>query len=262
MTTIAITHEPRASASGRLNSTYWRIELLRMLRNPWMVVFAVVMPIGLYLLFGAGPSYGKELLPHGNVAGSIAANMALFGAMTAGTNVAGSISDERRIGWNRQLRLTPLCAGAYVAAKLINALILGFVIVVAVFAVGFLTGARLDPAQALICFVVAWIGGTSLFAAFGLAVGYLFKGEAVLGVVGPLMSLFAFFGGVFIPLAGLGSFMQNAGCFTPMWGVREIMADTIGGNSVQGIAVANLAVWFALFAGIALWRYRTVAGRE
>lgn len=266
-TQAAHTAEPaaapeRARADGRLNATYWRIELLRVLRNPWMIGFSILMPIALYLLFGAAPDYGDIRLAHGNVAGSIAANMALFGAMMAAANVAGSVADERGVGWNRQLRLTPLRPSAYVATKLLNALILGLLIVAAVFGVAFATGAVLDPARAALCVALAWFGGTALFAAFGLAAGYLFTGEAVLGVVGPLMSLFAFFGGLFIPLATLGSVMQTLARFTPMWGLREMMDDTVAGDPFDLVALANVVLWFAVFAGVAMWRYRTVAGRE
>lgn len=265
MTTLAPvsdTRTDRARATGRLNATYWRIELLRVLRNPWMVGFSILMPVGLYLLFGAGPDYGQVELAHGNVAGSIAANMALFGAMMAAVNIAGSVADERAVGWNRQLRLTPLRASAYLGAKLLNALIVGFFIVAAVFAVGYFTGAQLEPGTALACFAIAWLGGTVLFGAFGLAVGYLFKGEAVLGVVGPFMSLFAFFGGLFIPLESLGSVMQAIAKFTPMWGLREMLDATVEGASLDLVAVANVVVYFVIFAAVAAWRYRTVAGRE
>ncbi len=252
---------PRARRAGGMNLTFQRIELARMLANPWTMVFSVVMPGLLYLLFGAAPAYGREALPHGNVAGLVMANMALFGAMSAATNVAGGVSDERASGWTRQLRLTPLRGSAYVGTKLVNALILGLVVVAVTFALGYATGARLDAPAALAAFAVAWIGGTALFAAFGLAVGYLFAGEAVLGAVGPLMSLFAFFGGVFIPLSQLGPVMSAIGAFTPMYGVRALVEASVAGDALPAGAAVNAVVWFVLFAGLAAWRYARVAGR-
>lgn len=261
-TRTAPTTGARPRGSGRLNVTYWRLELARTLRNPWTMGFSVVMPALLYLFFGAAPSYGGQPLAHGNVAGLIAASMALFGAMMAATNVAGSVADERATGWNRQLRLTPLRPGAYVASKILSALVLGFIVVAVTFALAFCTGGRLDAGQAVATFAVAWLGGTVLFAAFGLAVGYLFKSEAVLGVVGPFMSLFAFAGGLFIPLEQLGSVMERVGSYTPMWGLNVIVEDLVMGEPLRAAAVLNVGVWFALFASVAAWRYGRVAGRE
>ncbi|MDO5629847.1 MAG: ABC transporter permease [Mobilicoccus sp.] len=242
--------------------TYVRLELLRPLRNPWTIGFALLMPVALYLLFGAGPAYGAEPTPRGTVAGMIMANMALFGSMMAATNVAGSVSDERASGWNRQLRLTPLSPAVYVGAKIAAALLVGLIVVGVTFAVGFATGARLDLPYALAAFAFSWLAGSIMFAAFGLAIGYLFRGEAVLGVVGPFMSLFAFFGGIFIPLDQLGTVMSTVGTYTPMYGLRSLLDVITLDTAVEAVAVAGAIGWTVLFAVIAAWRYRRVAGRE
>lgn len=250
------------TASGGLSRTYLRLELVRNLRNPWTIGFAAIMPAALYLLFGAAPAYGSQQIAHGTVAGLIMANMALFGAMMAAVNVAGAVADERGVGWHRQLRLSPLRPWAYVTSELIAALALTFLVVTVTFAVGTLTGAQLDPATWVRSFVVAWLAGTALFAAFGLAVGYLFTGEAVLGVVGPFMSLFAFFGGVFIPLEQLGTLMQTVGAWTPMYGVRMLVEAPILGEPVATGALVNIGGWFVVFCAVAIWRFRAAAGRS
>lgn len=262
-TNPATTNPATTSTPGRhVPRVYLRLELVRALRNPWTIGFSVLMPVALYLLFGAGPAYGAMETPRGTVAGMIMANMALFGAMMASTNVAGSVSDERASGWTRQLRLTPLSPVYYIGAKLLAALAIGLFVVTITFAVGVATGARLDLPYAAWAFLLAWLGGTTMFAVFGLAVGYLFRGEAVLGVVGPFMSLFAFFGGVFIPLEQLGSVMSTIGQYTPMYGLRSLLASLTLGADVEPVAVAGIVCWTALFAVVAAWRYRRVAGRE
>ncbi|MFM9691773.1 ABC transporter permease, partial [Streptomyces galilaeus] len=92
--------------SATLTPTLLRIELLRMLRNPWTLGFSLGMPPLLYLLFGAVPSYASAPLPHGNVAGLVLVTMAAYGSMVAATSVAGTVSEERALGWTRQLRLS------------------------------------------------------------------------------------------------------------------------------------------------------------
>lgn len=256
------TYPTRAGAAGRpvIPATYLRIELIRQLRNPWTLGFSILMPALLYLLFGTSPQYRDHPLAHGTVGGLVLANMALYGAVVSATSVAASVSEERGNGWNRQLRLTPLRPVGYIGTKLLNALAVGAVVVAVTYAVGAATGAVLDPSAWAGTFPVAWLGGTALFTAFGLAVGYLFRGEAVLGVVGPLLALCAFFSGLFVPLEQLGAFMQEFARWTPMYGLRLLVEAPVTGKAIETAALVNAAVWFAIFAGVALWRYRRVAG--
>lgn len=241
---------------------YLRLEIVRALRNPWTVGFSIFMPAALYLLFGAGPSYGDRPTAHGTLSGIIMANMALYGAMVAATSVAGSVSEERGAGWNRQLRLTPLTAAEYVGAKILAAAVVGALVVTTTFIVGYASGAQLELPYAIWAFLLCWLGGTTVFAAFGLAVGYLFRGEAVLGVAGSLLSVFAFFGGLFVPLEQLGGFMATVGQFTPMYGLRSLLESLLTDGIIEPIAPAGAIAWGVLFVAVAALRYRKVAGRE
>lgn len=272
MTTLTAPTTPEATGSVvnpdsarrrslRALMTYQRIELLRMLRNPWTIGFALLMPVAMYLLFGAGPEYSSQDVGNGNVAAMVMTSMALFGAITTATNVAGSVADERGNGWNRQLRLTPLSPAQYVISKVANSSLVALFVVGAVFAVGAATGAEMTGRAWVGTLLTAWILGAGVFSAFGLAVGMLFKGEAVLGVAGPLLSLFAFFGGLFIPLDTLGSGLASVAPFTPMYGMRELIEAQITGAAVETAAVVGLVAWTSLFVTVAVVRYRSEAGR-
>ena len=48
--------------------------------------------------------------------------------------------------------------------------------------------------------LVAWVGAL-VFAAFGLFMGYLLPSENVMQILGPVLALLAFFGGLFVPLS-------------------------------------------------------------
>ena len=48
-----------------------------------------------------------------------------------------------------------------------------------------------------------------VFASFGLFMGYLLPTENVMQVIGPVLGIFALFGGLFVPLALLPSVMQD-----------------------------------------------------
>ena len=50
--------------------------------------------------------------------------MAGYGAMMAALSQAFAIVNERSIGWNRQLRITPLTGTGYLASKVAAALVI------------------------------------------------------------------------------------------------------------------------------------------
>ena len=71
----------RVPPMGGLNSTLLKLEVRRLLRNRRTLVFAVIMPVAFFLIFGTGKSYSDEDAGHGNVAAFIMISMALYGAM-------------------------------------------------------------------------------------------------------------------------------------------------------------------------------------
>src|SRR5689334_23510149 len=127
-----------------------KLELRRMVRNRRTVIFTLVLPAVFFLLFGTNAANRHETVGGGNVTGYIMVSMAVYGAMLATTSGGAMVSIERAAGWSRQLRLTPLKPVAYIAVKLVLAMIIGLVSVAVAFLVGSVSGARLP--------VHAWIG--------------------------------------------------------------------------------------------------------
>ena len=72
-------------------------------------------------------------------------------------------------------------------------------------------------------------------------------------VVGPLMALLAFLGGMFIPLTP-GSTMDRIGSFTPMYGLHNLALWPMGAESFSWWWVVNVLTWLAVFLGGAAWR--------
>src|SRR5512146_943055 len=88
---------------------YLRLEVRRSLRNRRYLVFTIVFPVMLYVLYTAIlPTSGD-----GTVGGLtwpvyFLVSMASYGAIGAAMSQAAPIAIERRQGWARQLRVTPL----------------------------------------------------------------------------------------------------------------------------------------------------------
>src|SRR5258705_2444431 len=98
--------------------------------------------------------------------------MATFGTLSgAFNNNTIRISQERKDGWIRQLRLTPLPANAYVVAKLIASMVTSVPAIALVFILGSAYGGVDMPLWKWIVIAVAIWFGTFIFAALAVGIG-------------------------------------------------------------------------------------------
>jgi len=251
----------RAPALGGFNLTALKLEVRRLTRNRRTVIISIVSPVAFFLLFGLNKSYDSERYGHGNVAAFVMISLALYGAVLATTFGGAMVSIERAQGWSRQLRLTPLSPVAYIVIKILTALVLGLCSVTAVYVAGILTHKPSMPVGLWIAtgFSV-WIGSL-LFAAFGLFLGYLLPAENVLQLIGLILALLSFAGGLFIPVSQFAQGVQDVAKWTPLYGLNQLVHTPLLGNGVEWTWVVNVLAWLIVFAGGAIWRMRRDTAR-
>ena len=238
----------RVPPLGGFNLTFLAIEVRRLLRNRRTTIFTLILPVVFYLLFRNGRRGGQPV-DGTSLNAYVMVSMGVYGAMIASTAGGAMVAVERALGWSRQLRLTPLRPFAYMAIKVLSAMVLSLMSVTAVFAVGALTGVRMPAMDWILCGVLAW-AGSLVFATFGLFMGYLFPSENVMQIIGPVLALSAFFGGIFIPLNKMGpasSTFQAIAPFTPTYGVGEIARSPLIGSGPTVRSVVNIMLWTAAF---------------
>lgn len=250
--------------------TYFKMELLRVLRDPVTMFFAVVLPGFFYLLFGDNTSYGEYPLGNGNIAFYTMVGMASYGAMTATTVIGGMAAMERMQGWGRQLGLTPMTDGRFVATKTLVSLTIAIVPVLATFLLGLFTSA---DATWWVWFASGAIimAGSAVFALYGLCFGLAFRSEAALSASSGSLVILGFLGNVFIPLSGT---MLTISKFTPLYGVVALARYPMTGGEAISMntgetfqeslwpMIANVAVWTAIFGLIAVLLVRRSRGRQ
>jgi ABC-2 type transport system permease protein len=239
---------------GGFNLTFLSIEVRRLLRNRRTVVVTVVVPVVLFLLF----RQNKRLAAvEGTEVGVVTSmiGIAVYGAMLAATSGGAMVSIERAQGWSRQLRLTPLRPEAYVAIKIIVAMLLGLTSVAVVYVVGAVDGVQMDPAVWVATGLLAW-GASLVFASFGLFMGYLLPSENVMQVIGPILAIFALFGGLLVPLSLLPDVMQQIAPFMPTYGVASIARYPFVGGDFDPAWLSSVIVWTLAFAGAAVFLFR------
>jgi ABC-2 type transport system permease protein len=246
---------------GGFNLTILGLEVRRMLRNKRTIIFGVLMPIVLFLVFGLNKAYRTEPAGHGNVTAYIITSMGLYGAVLATASGGAMVAIERMAGWSRQLRVTPLSPVAYVAVKVLTALVLGLASIVVLFIVGRLTGAPSMPGYLwVVTGACIWVGSL-VFAAFGLFMGYLLPTENAMQLQGFALLLFSFGGGLFIPLSQFPHALQDIAKFTPLWGLNQLVHAPLLGGSIDTWWVVNAVAWLAIFSIGAMLLFRRDTAR-
>jgi len=269
MSTVASTIAPdlsgrRAPALGGFNFTALKLEVRRLTRNRRTIIISIVLPVVFFLLFGLNKAYASQTAgpgAHGNWSAFVMISLALYGGVLATTFGGAMVSIERAQGWSRQLRLTPLSPVAYIIIKIMAALVLGACSVAAVYITGVVTH---KPSMS----VGLWIGtgfsvwiGSLLFAAFGLFLGYLLPAENVMQLLGLILALLSFAGGLFIPVSQYAHTVQEIAKWTPLYGLNQLVHTPLLGNGVDWTWVVNVVAWLILFAGGAVWRMRKDTAR-
>ncbi|WP_169738372.1 ABC transporter permease [Patulibacter minatonensis] len=248
--TARSTRAPRRPLTPTL--AYVRLELSRTVRNPRAILFTVMVPILMLLVFsGGGDADDKKAL---------LASMAAYGAIGGGLFATGPrLTAERVSGWLRQLRATPLSPTAAIVGKGAAGLLLALTSAFIVGAVGRFGGTDIST--------TAWIGlcvalplCATVTVGLGLLVGASFRspetaqGATMLSYIG-LSAL----GGLWVPPDQFPTWLQDVAHVLPTFHIGEVARAITTGGTVGLGHCAIIALWAVVLGGAATvaWRRGT-----
>jgi ABC-2 type transport system permease protein len=237
--------------------TLVKLEIMRSLRNKKFMFFSVIYPPLLYLLIAGRDTPGKLPGLPVDVKLYYMVAMAAFGAMTA-VLIGNSerIAKERDAGWVRQLRLTALPGRGYVTAKIASAATVSLPSILLVLVTGAaVMGVRLDAWQWAAVALCSW-AGSFVFAALGVAIGYLATGDAVRPITMLFYFTLSFTGGLWLPTSSLPDWVQRIGEWTPTHAYTQLGQAVEIGEAPHLSDAGLLLGYLVLFAGAAAWFYR------
>jgi ABC-2 type transport system permease protein len=242
-------------AGGMSTAVYARSEVLRTFRNRRFLIFSLIFPLTMYLLI-AGPNRGEDDLGGSGISAPLYYMVGLigFGTMMAVTAGGARIAAERTVGWNRQLRLTPLTARSYLTAKVMTGYLMAGVSILIVSLAGVSLGVRM-PAMRWLEMIALILVALIPFAGVGIAIGHLFTTDSLGPALGGITSIFAFLGGTWFPITGSGFFVDLAHALPSYWLV-EAGHIGIGGSAWGGEGWLIVSAWSVAMALAAAWAYR------
>ncbi|OYN92092.1 ABC transporter permease [Parenemella sanctibonifatiensis] len=217
------------------------------------VIFTIVMPASLYLLFsevfGSPETGGPEAKAYMMV------SMAAYGSMGAAMSAGAQIQHEQRSGWFRQLMITGLTAQEFTIAKIVGAMVQVLPAIVVVYLLGIATGVDLSVATFLTSGALVWVSLLPMVV-LGVAVGVWLKPETAGAVVTLLMLALAALGGLWMPVEMFPGWMQTMAKGLPSYWIGEIGRSPLleTGPPLAGVLV--LLAWTVVLGVMAAIGYR------
>jgi ABC-2 type transport system permease protein len=243
------------------------VELKEFFRQREAVVFTLLLPMLLLLVFGAvldyeitgGISFTQYFMPGILAAGILGASL---------QNMAISIATERSDGTLKSLAGTPMPKSAYFVGKIVQVLVASVAIVVILMIVGVVFyGIDLPSGGAWITF--AWVAGLGAAACtlLGIAVSSLAKnGRSASATVTPFALVLQFISGVFFQFSQIPEWLQTVAAVFPLkWmaqGFRSVFlpdalaaAEPAGSWELGRVALV-LAAWCVVGLGLCVRTFR------
>ncbi len=238
-----------------MNITYMKYEVIRTLRNRQGFIFSLVVPVAMFVMLAGGnrreTNFGNSGIP---AVTYYMVGLLAFGGMGAVLAGGGRIAIDRSVGWNRQLRLSPLSPRTYLVGKLMIGYLVACMTLALLYAAGIMLGARMSFGH--------WVEMTALvliglvpFAALGIWIGHTFKEDAMGPLLGGSMTFFGFLGGSWFPLPG-DSVIGKIGSYLPSFWV--VQAGHVGADGASWPAKGWLviAIWTVAASLLAVRAYR------
>jgi ABC-2 type transport system permease protein len=244
-----------------MKTGYLALEAKRALRNPRFLMFTVVFPVVLFFI-EAG-IFGSSNVPGSSTTFTtyLMASFGAYGGFMASLNTGARTAVERSIGWQRQLRLTPLTPRGYLIGKAAVGEVVALppILLVALVA-GLFEGVHMSPANWALTVVGTWLACIP-FAVLGLLVGQLATAETMQVYTTGLMLLLAFLGGILFPVTMFPSWLANIAKVLPSYWLADIGHGPTVGYDHVGTAIIVLAVWTVVLAFGVARRYQRDSAR-
>lgn len=245
-----------------MNIRYFGLEIVRQLRNARSLVFTFAIPVVMLLIFGS--VYGTQFDATAHLRWIIVTTVQMggYGAMMAALAQAFTIVNERSVGWNRQLRITPLSGTGYMITKVASALAVGLASILLVIAVSIIfLHAQLSFEGWLMAVLGLWIGIIP-FSLIAILIGQFAKPEFAQPLFMVTFLGLAILGGLWVPLDILPQWVSNVAQVAPSYWLNKLgqMGASLSGNA--GTPAIVLGAWTAVLAVLIAWRYRRDAARS
>jgi ABC-2 type transport system permease protein len=174
--------------------------------------------------------------------------IAAFSVITACyTNIAIGLSFTRDTGVLKRIHGTPLPAWAYLAGRIIHAVLMALLLVALCAAFGAVAYHATLPSSGLPAFLLTLIVGAASFCALGIALtAFIPNADAAPAVVNASILPLLFISNVFIPLQNPPAWMDALSNIFPIRHFADALVGSflaVHGSGIQGSDLVVVGVW-------------------
>ena len=241
-----------------------RAEFLKLWRVPAFSATSLGLPVIFYAFFGITHS-------HDRIQGAVTFGeyfVASMGAYAISNVMVFSfgigVANERGQKMDLLMRASPLPPAAYLAAKVLNALLFGLIALFVLLVFARVTNAvSIGPVEAT-GLAGRLLAGSLPFVAIGFAFGYLAGPNSAVAVVNLVYLPTAFASGIFIPVSQLPDWISKLSPYLPLYRYVDIAWQAVGFHTQEKLATdwVYLAGFTVVFFALALWAYRRDTQRK
>ena len=248
----------------------YRYDQKQFWREPASVFFTVVLPlIFLFIFVSIFGNQTNEVNGHLIKGSTYYVPGILALAMVSATivNLAITFTILREKGLLKRVRSTPLPPWVYLAGRILTAIVVTILLVVAVTVLGWLVYGVTLPSHTLPGLILTVLIGTAACCALGFALTAAIPSEAAApAITNAIILPLYFFSGIFIPNDQIPRGMRLIGDIFPVKHLFEALLTAFDpATTGSGIAAGHLAVlaaWGVVGGIIAVRTFRWTPGRE
>lgn len=198
-------------------------EIIKSARMPQFIIPTIALPPAFYALFALAMGQGST-----EVATRTLATFGVFAVMgPALFGFGANIAAERESGQLELKRLSPMPAGAQIAAKVAATTVFSLVSFALLYSLGIVGGVNLGPDQWTMLAAVHTLAIIP-FALIGLGIGYRLGQKGAIAVANIVFLAMAVLGGLWMPIAVLPQAMQAFAWALPSYHLGEIALMAVG----------------------------------
>jgi ABC-2 type transport system permease protein len=235
--------------------------------NPIGAVFTIGFPLVFLILLGASAGSSRvKILGNIKLIQYYVPGFVAFGVMSACfTTLAIVLVNRREEGLLKRLRLSPLPAWAFLGAIFLSTLLVAFVQVIVLLAVGRL-GFGVHLPASIGAFVVAVVVGGLSFTALGAAISTLIPNPDAAGpVTNVVFFVLLFLAGLWFPIKAGSGLAKFSSYFPIRHFILAVFAPFSQAKGASPWAWSDLravAIWGVAAAAFAVWRFRWAPRRN
>lgn len=206
-----------------------KIELLRVIRNPYYVFWSLLMPVIFYFIFTRIIDAGGDMKEW---AAHYLMSMTTFSVMGSSIMTLGiRLVQERTEGWTRFMQVTPLPGWMYSFGKMFGQTVMHLISIGFIFgACVLINGVSLPPLTWV--YSALWIlAGSVPFLAIGTMIGNMKRVDTASGVSNAIYLIMALLGGMWMPIETFPSVMQQIGKWLPSYNYGNGAWDIVNGQT-------------------------------